>query len=140
MSEFPVTSDCPSCDGPISTLAVRCPHCGQEFETSRQRNGINGFVWVGIVSLLWLATSACLLDVALASSVPLFQIFTGGLFAFGLVMTAAGVVFAWFELREFRSGRLNPERRPGTLVGIWVCGITLVLYWVVLGCFINRLF
>jgi hypothetical protein len=132
MSDSPLEAVCPACDGPVDAVARRCPHCGELFELPRHRNGMNGLVLAGLASILWWLPGSVCLGGAFSGAGPMSVLY-GGLFACGLGVTVVGVVIGWFDLRGMRAGRLNPQRRSGTLAGVWVCGIVTLLYWGTVG-------
>ena len=101
---------------------------------------MNGVVVGGVLSLVWLVVGALPFSL-LTKNAPLAQLpISTAWFALGLVVAVPAVVIGWFDLKGIRVGRLNPERRTGTLVGLWLSGIAVVLHWAVIGVVIYRLF
>jgi hypothetical protein len=60
---------------------------------------------------------------------PGFAIFLGG----GLFLCSVGAVIAFLDLRGINAGRVNPDGYTRTLVGGWLNGFTVLLYWCVIG-------
>lgn len=120
--------DCPACDAPVALTAVRCSDCGVAFEQPKHKKGLNGLVIGAGCSLLWVGLGGVPFVFVFSQAgwpqrvVPLLLLSLGSLSA--TVM----IVLAWFDLRGISTGRLNPVRRTGTIIGLWLAGFSLVLH------------
>ncbi len=137
--------DCPACGGPVPLAAVLCKHCGAELDSPtrtqaakwsggtvrRSRGG--GVIAAAVVSLLWLLPVGLSLVIFFAlrgrGLRPEFVVPLGC----GLLLCTTGAVIAHFDLKAMTAGRVNADGATRTLVGGWMCGFAVVLYWCVIG-------
>lgn len=132
-------SDCPSCDGLVWVSSRRCPHCGEVLDTPDRRGwlGYGGGLIAGAATSLVCLVLAAFLTFMVVNSGPKASpkdMIPGSLIqAFGLGMAVAVILIGRFDLKGIFVGRLNPDARSGTLIGMWAAGVLIVLHWVVIG-------
>jgi len=129
----------------VPLAAIQCKHCGTELDNSTRRQTAKwsgatvrrsrggSIIAAAVVSFIWL----------LALCIPLLIFFgMGGRglrsefvlpLAGGLFLCTIGAVIAYFDLKGMNSGRVNPNDQGTTLVGAWMNGLTVLLYWFVIG-------
>lgn len=145
--------DCPGCGGPVPLAAIQCKHCGVELNSParqqvakwsgapvrRSRGG--SLIVVGVWSLIQLPLSlpaALIVSLFTGMSLVWFwaSLLTG--LGIGLFLCTRAVVIAYFDLQGMSVGRVNPTSRIPTLIGGWLNGFVVVLYWCFIGYCIFR--
>lgn len=144
--------DCPDCRRVVPLSAVRCKHCGAELDSPtrqqaakwpgatirRSRGG--SIIAAAVVSLVWLlpfGVGACVLAVVGWRGLPAFICVP---LVCGLLLCTAGAMIAFRDLRGIHAGRVNPDGYTTTLIGGWLNGFVVILYWCMIGfCFVSFL-
>jgi hypothetical protein len=143
--------DCPGCGGPVPLAAVQCKHCGAELNhpvrteaakwsaaTVRRSRG-GGIIAAGVFGFFFLPLGCGFVVGGFNFKLVAYLVIGFGMLAAGLFLPTAAVVFAFLDLTGMRTGRVNPAGRTATLVGGWLCGGVVLLYWCVIGYCIFRL-
>lgn len=137
--------DCPGCGEPVPLAAIQCKHCGAELDSParqqaakwsgatvrRSRGG--SIIAAAIVSFIWLVLTSLPLAIYFGMGGHGLRNEFAVLLAIGLFLCTTGAVIAYFDLQGMNAGRVNPAGRTSTLIGAWLNGFTVLLYWCVIG-------
>jgi hypothetical protein len=124
---------CLSCGRPLSVMADRCRDCRSLLPRRRDRG-----VWAqlaGTVALGLLPFSAYFFTFKGGLKVASAEEWAtaGTAYMAGMAVCVGGVIVAFLDLKGMQAGRVNPDRYTRTLVGGWMNGFTVLLYWCVIG-------
>ncbi len=137
--------DCPDCRRVVPLSAVQCKHCGAELDSPtrqqaakwpgatirRSRGG--SIIAAAVLSYPFMIPGIGFTIGWINFKVLAYLLVGFGFLAVGLTLCTTGVVIAFLDLKGMRTGRVNPTGRTATLVGGWLSGFTVALYWWVIG-------
>ena len=153
MPIFSVRNLCPNCGIPIQKDDANCARCGCELQPTipplpdgMTRHRGKKIILLAVTSALLFFLGGCAFGLTgyfgrggIQAVLPYLLV---GITALGVgqVCGLAGVVFAYRDWVGMRVGRVDRSGLGQTVFGGFLAGISVLLYWVMLGTYVARQF